>query len=62
MYDLETYELTFEEKYQGQCIKLKDVEQRADGKYYAAVFNDDGRFYMRFFGKEERTEHQIKNQ
>lgn len=62
MYDLESYELTFEELYEGTIIKFKDVEQRADGKYYAAVFNDDGRFYMRIFGKETRTDHQIRNQ
>jgi len=56
MYDLETYEQCFEEKYEGYCIKFKDVEQRADGKYYVAAFNDDGRYYMRFFGKTTRTE------
>ena len=26
MYDLETYELLFEEKYEGSCIKFKEVE------------------------------------
>lgn len=42
MYDLETYELTFEECIKGTYIKLKDVEQAADGKKFAIVYNDDG--------------------
>lgn len=61
MYDLETYELTFEEKICGSCLKVKEVEQRADGKHFAVVFNDDGLFYLRTFGKVSRNEVQIKN-
>ena len=30
------------------------MEQTADGKNYAAVYNDDGKFYMRTFGKKSR--------
>ena len=57
-YDLESYELTFEEKIGGgadQYIKLKEVEQSPDGKKFAVVYNDDGKFFMRTFHKETRT-------
>ena len=53
-YDLESYDLTFEEKIGGgqdQYIKLKEVEQSPDGKKYAICYNDDGKFYLRVFGK-----------
>jgi hypothetical protein len=53
-YDLETYDLTFEEKIGGgadQYIKLKEVEQSPDGKKYAICYNDDGKFFLRSFGK-----------
>lgn len=62
-YDLESYEMTFEERIGGQknmYIKLKEVEQSPSGKKYAIVYNDDGKFYMRSFGKESRTEEQIR--
>jgi hypothetical protein len=57
-YDLESYEMTFEEKIGGQpnqYIKLKEVEQAPDGKKYAICYNDDGKFFMRTFGKVTRT-------
>ena len=62
-YDLEHYGLTFEEKIGGgpnQYIKLKEVEQSSDGKKYAIVYNDDGKFFLRTFGKETRTEEEIQ--
>ena len=62
-YDLESYEMTFEEKIGGgedQYIKMKEVEQASDGKKYAIVYNDDGKFYMRTFLKVSRTEDEIK--
>jgi len=63
-YDLETYEMTFEEKLggnKGQYIKLKEVEQSPDGKSYAICYNDDGKFFMRTFAKVTRSETDIKN-
>lgn len=54
MYDLESYELKFEEKISGNYIKLKEVEQNSAGNFYAIVFIDDGVFKMRTFGKETR--------
>lgn len=54
MYDLETYELTFEEKFAGDYIKLKEVAQNSLGNGYAVVFMDDGIFKMRTFGKITR--------
>jgi hypothetical protein len=62
-YDLETYDMTFEEKIGGgedQYIKLKEVEQSISGLRYALVYNDDGKFYIRSFGKETRTLDAIK--
>ena len=51
-YDLESYEMTFEEKIGGNngYIKAKDVEQSPSGKKYAIIYNDDGQFYLRYFG------------
>ena len=52
-YDLETYEMTFSEKFGGNrddFIKMKEVEQSSNGKQYAIVYNNDGRFYLRTFG------------
>jgi hypothetical protein len=54
MYDLETYEQTFEEKIGGlpnSYIRTKEVEQNATGKKYALVYIDDGNFKMRVFDK-----------
>jgi hypothetical protein len=62
-YDLESYEMTFEEKIGGgelQYIKLKEVEQAYNGKKYAIVYNDDGKFYIRSFKKETRSADDIK--
>lgn len=63
MYDLNTNELTFEEKVGGQpdqYIKVKEVEQNAKGTEYAVVYFDDGIFRLRTFGKTTRTEEEIK--
>lgn len=46
--------MTFSEKFGGKeddYIKMKEVEQSADGKNYAIVYNNDGHFYLRTFGK-----------
>jgi hypothetical protein len=62
-YDLESYEMTFSEKIGGgqdQYIKLKEVEQNSNGKKYAIVYNDDGNFYLRTFGKVNRTDEEIE--
>ena len=61
-YDLDTKKLTFEEFISGlsaKCgqeaqeayIKLSEVEQFEDGSKYAIVYNNDGIFYLRTFGK-----------
>lgn len=58
-YDLETYELSFEEKIGGSpddYIKLKECEQSFDGKKYAFIYNNDGRWFVRTFGKQTRTQ------
>lgn len=56
--------MTFEEKIGGdpnQYIKLKEVQQSPDGQKFAICYNDDGKFYMRTFGKVSRTEAEIKS-
>jgi hypothetical protein len=55
--------MTFEEMIGGkdtQYIKCKEVEQSPDGKTYAVVYNDDGMFYLRHFGKETRSKEDIE--
>jgi len=61
-YDLEDYSMKFEEKVGGldsDYIKLKEVEQNSSGTKYAVVYNNDGVFYFRCFGKETRQEADI---
>ena len=62
-YDLEKYDMTFEEKIggePGQYIKLKEVEQDPLGTQFAIAYCDDGKFFVRTFGKDSRTEDEIK--
>jgi len=59
MYDLETYEKTFEEMIGGKpvsYIRTKEVEQNSRGDKYAIVFIDDGKFYLRVFSKVSRNQ------
>jgi len=58
MYNLDTGELCFEELIGGhpnQYIKVEEVAQNEDGTRYAVVYNDDGKFRLRTFGKKMRT-------
>lgn len=41
-------------------IKLKDVEQNSKGNKFAVAYLDDGKFYLRLLGKENRTDEEIK--
>ena len=41
-------------------IKVKEIEQSQDGKQYAFVYNNDGRFYLRTFAKQNRTVEEIQ--
>ena len=57
MFDLESYEKTFEEKIGGKensYIRAKEVEQNSTGVKYAIVFIDDGEFRLRVFSKVPR--------
>ena len=61
-YSLETYFLTFEEKFGGKptsYIKLKEVEQNSAGTYFAVTYIDDGQFKLRTFGEVTRTQEDI---
>lgn len=60
MYDLESYEMKFEESFKGTYIKLKEVEQNDSGKFYAVVFVDDGVFKMRTFGQVTRDSWEMR--
>lgn len=65
MYCLQSYELTFEEKVGGdpsQYIKLKDIEQNPQGNLFAMAYFDDGKFRIRTFGRESRTDEQISKE
>jgi len=56
--------MTFNEKVGGEAnsyIKLKDIEQNETGDQYACIYFNDGIWILRTFGKEERTQEQIKN-
>ena len=58
MYCLVDYEMTFEKEIGGEeesFIKLKEVEQNADGTRFALIYFDDGIWFLRTFGKETRT-------
>ena len=50
----------FEESFNGNYVKMKEVEQNASGNKFVVTYFDDGVFMMRSFGKEERTPEQIK--
>ena len=39
---------------------MKEISQNAKGDKYAMVYFDDGKFLMRTFAREERTEEEIK--
>lgn len=60
MYSLTTQEMLFEEKISGDYIKVKEVEQNSKGKGFAVVYIDDGKFRLRTFGRESRTQLEIK--
>ena len=50
----------FEESFTGNYVKMKEVEQNSSGNKFVVTYFDDGVFKLRSFGKEERTEDQIK--
>ena len=58
MYSLKTYKLVFEEPVgrgkPNQCIKCNEMEQNSAGNKFAFCYMDDGKFYVRVFGFEQR--------
>lgn len=63
MYSLANYDKTFSEKIGGKeesFIRCKEVEQNSAGNKYAVIYVDDGKFRLRVFGKETRTEETIE--
>ena len=58
-FDLETYEMTFQEKFGGDpksYIKMKNMAQTKCGKFYCVGYLDNGNFRLRTFEKEQRDE------
>ena len=58
-YDLEKYELKFEELFGGKpddYIKMKEIEQNSSGNKFAIAYNNDGYFRVRVFKEEDLTE------
>tara|TARA_B110000285_G_C15136215_1_gene627098 strand:+ start:509 stop:961 length:453 start_codon:yes stop_codon:yes gene_type:complete len=56
--------MTFEEKIGGDpdsYIKCKEVEQNQHGTEFCIIYFDDGRWYLRKFGKVTRTPKEIEN-
>ena len=60
MYSMQTQELTFEEKYEGTYIKVKEVEQNPNPQLFACAYFDDGLFRVRIFGRVSRTKEEIE--
>lgn len=61
MYGMETQLLEFEEEFKGNYLKMKDVETNLSSTKFAVVFNDDGVFKLRTFGRKTRTPEEIKD-
>lgn len=65
MYDLVSFEQVFVERIGGnpdqpdQYIKCKDIEQNSEGTYYALAYYDNGKFIIRTFGREQRSDEEI---
>lgn len=63
MHDLESYEQTFSMKIGGnpnQYIKVKEVEQNQTGDKYVIGYLDDGKFYLRTFDKNQKTDEEFE--
>ena len=44
-----------------QYIRMKDVEQNLRGDKFACIYNDNGKWFIRTFGKVSRTDKQIND-
>ena len=64
MYSLKTYKLVFEEIYgdrnnHSNFVKINELEQNSIGDKFAAAYYNDGLFFVRTFGFEQRTPEEI---
>lgn len=66
MYSLKTYKHVFEEPVgRGecqQCIKCHLIEQNTAGNKFAFCYMDDGKFFVRVFGFEQRPREQVEKE
>jgi hypothetical protein len=62
IYSLTNQECLFEEKIEGDYIKVKDIEQNSDGNLFTCAYFDDGKFRLRIFdSKAARSEKEIED-
>ena len=59
MYCLKNFEVAFEEIFSGTCIKILDISQNSTGDRFAAPYMDDGKFRIRTFGLQNRSQEEI---
>jgi len=60
-YSLENYISSFEEKFNGTYLKMKEIEQNGEGNVFAVPYLDDGIFKMRVFSCDvEQTQDKAK--
>lgn len=59
MYNLETFEILFQEEVRGDYIKMKEVETNHSCSQFAVVYNDNGVFRLRTFGRNTRSAKEI---
>ena len=62
MHSLESYEKTFHMQIGGNptsYIKVKEVEQNSRGDKYAIAFIDDGKFFIRTFDRNQKTDEEF---
>ena len=62
MYSLKDFEVTFEESFTGDYIKMLEVQQNSSGDFFAVAYMDDGKFRVRTFGFETRTKEEIERE
>jgi hypothetical protein len=66
MYSLSTHHLVFKEAIgrgiHTQCIKCNEIEQNSAGNKFAICYMDDGKFFVRVFGMEQRDIEQVERE
>jgi hypothetical protein len=61
MYNINNTRKEFSEEFNGHYMKMKDVEQNDSATKFAVCYNIDGVFMLRTFGRDNRTQEEIKD-